>query len=260
MSTSDGLPTGSEGERETRTEYLARKMGELASAVREAANRLPDVPISGEVVAAAGIYATANMLDEVRAALAGSGEREPMRVDAERVVSEWDQYNDGASNRHHLGLAIEQLRSLLASAPLEAESKKPARTEVYDGVRGLFVDADAVPDVVMCNGARFVPDLPETIGAPKEAQKHPTVRERAVRIADAVSDAIWGGESGWMDGDIDALIQSMRDAVRVARGAPPEASEEPPLWALALGCAASPTTSANTNGPVPPVESGGGER
>ena len=71
MSTSDGLPTGSE----TRTEYLARKMGELAKAVRKSADLLPAVPISGEVAAAAGIYATANLLDEVRAALAG--EREP---------------------------------------------------------------------------------------------------------------------------------------------------------------------------------------
>ncbi len=68
--TSDVLPTGSE----RRREYLARKMGELAEATRKAADLLPRVPISGEVMAAAGIYATANLLDEVSRALRATPE------------------------------------------------------------------------------------------------------------------------------------------------------------------------------------------
>jgi len=35
---------------------------------------------------------------------------------------------------------------------------RPEATEIIDGVRGLFIDADEVPDVVMCNGERFTPD------------------------------------------------------------------------------------------------------
>ena len=68
--TTDGLPTGSE--REARREYLARKMKELADATRKASKLLPDRPITGEVVACAGIMAMANLLDEVSSVLAAS--------------------------------------------------------------------------------------------------------------------------------------------------------------------------------------------
>ena len=38
-----------------------------------------------------------------------------------------------------------------------------AKTEVVNGVRGLFVDADALPDVVMVNGERFIPDAQRNV-------------------------------------------------------------------------------------------------
>lgn len=33
-----------------------------------------------------------------------------------------------------------------------------AETTVVNGIRGLFMDADSLPDVVMVNGERFIPD------------------------------------------------------------------------------------------------------
>jgi len=129
--TTDGLPTGSERERETRTEYLARKMGELADATRKAAKLLPDRPITGEVVACAGIMAMANLLDEVRAALAGSVEREPevsmaltsLYDVATELRDEGDECRAAA-----LYMAWGSLhRAALAASPPEA-SREPRKT------------------------------------------------------------------------------------------------------------------------------------
>lgn len=83
------VPTGSE----TRNEYLSRKMKELADATRKASKLLPDRPITGEVVACAGIMAMANLLDEVSRALAAppaapeAQEPEPVLC---RCETEWE--------------------------------------------------------------------------------------------------------------------------------------------------------------------------
>lgn len=76
-------------EGETRREYLARKMQELADATRRASKLLPYRPITGEVIACAGIMAMANLLDEVSRALAASPPE--AREEPERISSKtWD--------------------------------------------------------------------------------------------------------------------------------------------------------------------------
>ena len=70
-------------ERETHIKRLLS----LASAVREAAKRLPDAPVSAEVVAGAGIMGMANWLEDIAALLRSEpvGDR-----DAEMFHRGWD--------------------------------------------------------------------------------------------------------------------------------------------------------------------------
>ncbi len=61
-----------------RAKHIKRLLS-LASAVREAAKRLPDAPVSAEVVACAGIMGMANWLEDVAALLRAEPVGEPWR-------------------------------------------------------------------------------------------------------------------------------------------------------------------------------------
>lgn len=87
------------------------------------------------------------------------------------------------------------------------------QTEVIDGVRGLFVDADEMPEVVMVNGERFLPPKPD---APTSTTEPGSERER---LADGIHDIVVQAMGEWesrleQDGE-----PTTKDARRTAEAA-----------------------------------------
>lgn len=232
-----------------RNEYLSRKMKELADATRKASKLLPDRPITGEVVACAGIMAMANLLDEVSAALS----REPLSV---VVLGEWDETCDHDCSHH----GAEGPAMTLPDDPANPGRPRWPLLWVCDGCGTLMAkDARGVTVPVR---ARLL------AASPLEAEKHDICRAEIAHRDEKVSelqellqertDGAWVWETDG-DNDLASLTGPILITAEALRGliAPPEASEEH----ACNGPAGTPCAICGSYArPVPPVEPEGGRK